>query len=99
MSSAAPGITRSRPTIFNHFYGGGNNWKENHNPPQATVEQRHPLEGQDLHRQRAGLRSEPGEVHFLATATASGAASANNGSENLIKMFADDVTMVRGKHT
>ena len=26
-----------RPTVFNHFYGGGNNWKENHDPPQATV--------------------------------------------------------------
>ena len=25
------------PTVFNHFYGGGNNWKENHDPPQATV--------------------------------------------------------------
>ena len=23
--------------MFNHFYGGGNNWKENHDPPQATV--------------------------------------------------------------
>ncbi len=25
------------PTVFNHFYGGGNNWKENHDPPQATI--------------------------------------------------------------
>ena len=26
-----------QPTILNHFYAGGNNWRENHDPPQATV--------------------------------------------------------------
>ena len=25
------------PTLLNHFYAGGNNWRENHDPPQATV--------------------------------------------------------------
>ena len=97
-SSAAAGTTPFRPTVFNHFYGGGNNWKENHDPPQATVEQRHPLEGQGLRRQRARLRSEPGEVHF-SNGYSQWGGQANNGSENLIKMFADDVTVVKGKHT
>ena len=22
---------------LNHFYSGGNNWRENHDPPQATI--------------------------------------------------------------
>ena len=26
-----------QPTLLNHFYAGGNNWRENHDPPQATV--------------------------------------------------------------
>ena len=25
------------PTKLNHFYAGGNNWRQNHDPPQATV--------------------------------------------------------------
>src|SRR5207249_1141613 len=25
------------PTKFNHFYAGGNNWRQNHNPPQEYI--------------------------------------------------------------
>ena len=25
------------PTRLNHFYAGGNNWRENHDPPQSTI--------------------------------------------------------------
>ena len=49
------------PMILNHFYAGGNDWKENHDPIQATVKSGPALERQVLHRQRARLRPEPGQ--------------------------------------
>lgn len=24
--------------MLNHFFAGGNNWRENHDPPQATIQ-------------------------------------------------------------
>jgi hypothetical protein len=38
--------TTVSPTVFNHFYGGGNNWKEDHDPPRRKGSEceRHPLE-------------------------------------------------------
>ena len=87
-----------RPTVFNHFYGGGNNWKENHNPPQATS--------------NSGIRwkdkvcignvpnCDDNLVQFtFGNGYSTWGGQANNGSENLIKMFADDLTVTRGKHT
>jgi len=86
------------PTIFNHFYGGGNNWKENHDPPQATI--------------RSGVRwkdkvcivnvpdCDQNLVNFnFSNGYSQWGGRANNGSENFIKMFADDVTIIKGKHT
>ena len=86
------------PTMFNHFYGGGNNWKENHDPPQATV-----VSG--IHwKDKICILNVPDCDQNLVKFTFSNGYSqwggaANNGSENLIKMFADDLTWIKGKHT
>jgi hypothetical protein len=86
------------PTIFNHFYGGGNNWKENHDPPQATV-----LSGIDWKSRYCAVNvANCGEnlvnINF-SNGYSQWGGRANNGSENFIKQFADDVTIIRGKHT
>lgn len=86
------------PTVFNHFYGGGNNWKENHDPPQATV-----MSGIDW-KDKICVINVPDCSQNLTNFTFSTnynqwGGPANNGSENLIMMFADDVTMIKGKHT
>ncbi len=86
------------PTMFNHFYGGGNNWKENHDPPQATVKS-------GIHwKDKICILNVPDCDQNLVNFTFSNGygqwgGNANNGSENLIEMFADDLTMVKGKHT
>ena len=86
------------PTIFNHFYGGGNNWKENHDPPQATV-----VSG--IHwKDKICILNVPDCDQNIVKFTFSNGYSqwggdANNGSENLIMSFNDDVTMIKGKHT
>src|SRR5688572_6139834 len=86
------------PTVFNHFYGGGNNWKENHDPPQATV-----LSGIQW-KDKICVNNVPDCDQSITRFTfsngySSWAGPANNGSENLIKMFADDLTWVKGRHT
>ena len=86
------------PTVFNHFYGGGNNWKENHDPPQATV--RSGIDWKD----KVCIGNVPDCDQNLLNFNFSNNYSqwggrANNGSENFIKMFADDLTIVKGKHT
>ena len=86
------------PTVFNHFYGGGNNWKENHDPPQATV-----LSGVDW-KDKFCLGNVPDCGQNLVNMNFSNGYSqwggrANNGSENFIKQFADDMTIIKGKHT
>ncbi len=85
------------PTKLNHFYAGGNNWRENHDPPQATVQSginwkdkvclgNVPDCGQNL------LNLNFGDL------TAWGG-PANNGSENTIYSYNDDFTWVRNNHT
>jgi len=86
------------PTIFNHFYGGGNDWKENHDPPQATV--RSGIAWKD----KVCIGNVPDCDQNLVNYNFSNGYSqwggrANNGSENAIKSFADDVTIIKGKHT
>jgi len=86
------------PTVFNHFYGGGNNWKENHDPPQATI--RSGVKWKD----KVCIQNVPDCDQNLVNFNFSNGYSqwggrANNGSENFIKMFADDITIIKGKHT
>ena len=49
------------PTKYNHFYAGGNNWRQNHNPPQEYIGN---WKRQVLPAQRAGLQREPGQLHL-----------------------------------
>ena len=37
MSCASVGTGRLSATKFNHFYAGGNNWRQDHNPPQSYI--------------------------------------------------------------
>jgi len=86
------------PTIFNHFYGGGNNWKENHDPPQATV-----LSGINWKDRFCAINVADCNQNLVNMNFSNGYSQwggrANNGSENFIKQFANDVTMIKGKHT
>lgn len=85
-------------TVFNHFYGGGKDWKENHDPPQATVRS-------GIHwKDKICLGNVPDCDQNLVRFTFSNGYNAwtgpaNNGSENFIKMFADDLTIIKGRHT
>lgn len=86
------------PTVFNHFYGGGNNWKENHDPPQATA-----VSGINW-KDKICIGNVPDCSQNLTNFTFSNTygqwgGPANNGSENLVMMFADDITFIKGKHT
>ena len=86
------------PTIFNHFYGGGNNWKENHDPPQATV-----LSGIDWKTRFCAINVAECSQNLVnmnfSNNYSQWGGRANNGSENFIKQFANDVTIIKGKHT
>ena len=86
------------PTVFNHFYGGGNNWKENHDPPQATV-----LSGINWKDRFCAINVAECSQNLVNMNFSNGYSQwggrANNGSENFIKQFANDVTIVKGKHT
>ena len=92
------GLSPFRPTMFNHFYGGGNNWKENHDPPQATV-----VSG--IHwKDKVCVGNVPDCDQNLVKFTFSNGYSqwggdANNGSENLIKSLPTTSPSSRGRHT
>jgi hypothetical protein len=85
------------PTKLNHFYAGGNNWRENHDPPQATVKS-----GVDW-KDKVCLANVPNCGENLLNLDfgdiTSWGGRANNGSENTIYSFNDDFTMVKGRHT
>jgi len=86
------------PTVFNHFYGGGNNWKENHDPPQATV-----VSGVDWKTKFCAINVADCAQNLVnmnfSNNYSQWGGRANNGSENFIKQFANDVTIIKGKHT
>ena len=85
------------PTKLNHFYSGGNNWRENHDPPQATIKS-----GVDW-KDKVCLGNVPDCAQNLLNLDfgdiTSWGGRANNGSENTIYSFNDDFTWVKGKHT
>ncbi|MCC6395336.1 MAG: TonB-dependent receptor, partial [Bryobacterales bacterium] len=84
-------------TKLNHFYAGGNNWQQNHDPVQATVRS-----GIDW-KNKVCLGNVPdcGQnlLNFDFNDVTGWGGRANNGSENTIYSFNDDFTMVRGAHT
>lgn len=84
------------PTKFNHFFAGGNNWRQNHDPVQATVKS-------GIHwKDKICLGNVPDcdqnliNLSFSDLSTWGG--NANNGSENTVYSYNDDFTWVRGSH-
>jgi Carboxypeptidase regulatory-like domain len=80
---------------FNHFYAGGNNWQQNHNPPQEYI---------GNWKDKFCLPNVPDCNENLVNFTFSNSyggwgGNANNGSENTIYGFNDDFAWVRGAHT
>lgn len=82
------------PTLINRFYGGGNNWRENHDPPQAYI---------GKWKDKLCLKNVPNCDENLMNLRFDGyqgwGGPANNGSENFIIAFNDDLTWIKGKHT
>ena len=83
------------PTKFNHFYAGGNNWRQLHDPIQAGI---------GNWKDKFCLGNVPdcnqNLVNFdFSNGYNSWGGRANNGSENTIYSYNDDFTWIRGKHT
>ena len=83
------------PTKFNHFYAGGNNWRQYHDPIQAGI---------GNWKSKFCLGGVPNcdenLVNFdFSNGYSSWGGRANNGSENTIFSYNDDFTWIRGKHT
>ena len=85
------------PTKLNHFFAGGNNWRENHDPPQATIQSG--IKWKD----KVCLGNVPDCDQNLLNLNfgdlTSWGGPANNGSENTIYSYNDDFTWVRNNHT
>ena len=85
------------PNKLNHFYAGANNWRENHDPPQATVKSG--INWKD----KVCLGNVPDcgqnllNLDFSNGYTSWGG-RANNGSENTIFSYNDDFTWIKGSH-
>jgi len=85
------------PTVLNRFYAGGNNWQENHDPIQATIKS-------GTHwKDKVCLPNVPdcdqNLVNLRFSEYSDWGGPANNGSENDIMAFNDDLTIIKGRHT
>jgi hypothetical protein len=86
------------PTKLNHFYACGNNWRQNHNPPQEYI---------GNWKDKFCLRNVPDCNQNLVNLFSGGTdhtyttwgGQANNGSENTVYSYNDDFTWIRGSHT
>jgi hypothetical protein len=82
---------------LNHFYAGGNNWRENHDPPQATIK------SGTSWKDKVCLGNVPDCDQNLLNLDfgdiTSWGGRANNGSENTIFSYNDDFTWIKGAHT
>jgi hypothetical protein len=85
------------PTKFNHFYAGGNNWRQNHNPPQQYI---------GNWKDKFCLGNVPNCDENLVNLFSGGngntystwGGQANNGSENTVYSYNDDFTWIHGPH-
>jgi len=83
------------PTKFNHFYAGGNNWRQNHDSPQEYI---------GNWKDKVCLPNVPDcnlnllNLGFNNNYSGWGG-PANNGSENTVYGFNNDFTWVKGRHT
>jgi Carboxypeptidase regulatory-like domain len=82
------------PSKLNHFYAGGNNWRQDHKPPQEYI---------GNWKSKFCMGNVPDCNDNLVVLNFSGLGSwggqADNGSENTIYGFNDDFTWIRGSHT
>lgn len=82
------------PTLLNHFYAGGNNWREGHYSPNELLGNwkdkfcmpNVPICNNNLH-----------SVSFSEFATWGG--PSNNGSENTVYSFNNDTNWIKGRHS
>lgn len=94
------------PTKFNHFYAGGNNWRQNHDPVQAKI---------GGWKSKFCLNNVPdcdqnlvnfsfsngyfGQYQLGITFQNQIGGNANNGSENTIYSYNDDFTWIHANHS
>lgn len=86
------------PNKFNHFYAGGNNWRQDHKPPQEYI---------GNWQSKFCLGNVPNCDDNLVNLFSGGngntyttwGGTADNGSENTIYSYNDDFTWVRNAHT
>jgi outer membrane receptor protein involved in Fe transport len=86
------------PTKFNHFYAGGNNWRQDHKPPQEYI---------GNWQSKFCLGNVPNCNENLVNLFSGGngdtystwGGQADNGSENTVYSYNDDFTWIRGAHT
>ncbi len=86
------------PTKFNHFYAGGNNWRQDHKSPQEYI---------GNWQSKFCLGNVPNCNENLVNLFSGGlgdtyttwGGQADNGSENTVYSYNDDFTWVRGPHT
>ncbi len=86
------------PTKYNHFYAGGNNWRQDHKPPQEYI---------GNWKDKFCLGNVPNCDDNLVNLFSGGLGNtyttwggqADNGSENTIYSYNDDFTWVKASHT
>jgi hypothetical protein len=82
-----------RPTLFNHFYAGGNNWRQDHKPPAEYA---------GNWKDKFCLPNVPDCNYNMVNLSFSNFSSwggpADNGSENTIYSFNNDLSWIKGKH-
>jgi hypothetical protein len=86
------------PTRLNHFYAGGNNWDQDHKPPQELI---------GNWQNKFCLGNVPNCNENLVNLFSGGTGDtystwggqADNGSENTVYAYNDDFTWISGKHT
>lgn len=85
------------PTKFNHFYAGGNNWRQDHKPPQEYI---------GNWKSKFCLTNVPDCNDNLVSLFNVGSnnvysgwgGQADNGSENTVYSYNDDFTWIHGSH-
>jgi hypothetical protein len=86
------------PTKFNHFYAGGNNWRQDHKSPQELI---------GNWQSKFCLGNVPNCNENLVNLFSGGngdnystwGGQADNGSENTVYSYNDDFTWIKGAHT
>jgi len=86
------------PTKLNHFYAGGNNWRQDHKPPQEYI---------GGWKSKFCLTNVPDCNDNLVNLFSGGTGDtyttwggqADNGSENTVYAYNDDFTWIKGAHT